>query len=127
MTNSFPHRSPSDLVVALLRGHSPLAGALTAEVTDGDAFREGLAEGARRDLAASLFGIRAASVLGLRDDADAASFASGVLICADVAARMDDCPFEHVHLLAHPGERKTVMSGKSVSVRLATGGRHSIK
>ncbi|HWV60615.1 MAG TPA: 2-dehydro-3-deoxygalactonokinase, partial [Sphingopyxis sp.] len=34
---------------ALLRGHSLLAGALTADVTDGDAFREGLAEGARRD------------------------------------------------------------------------------
>src|SRR3546814_1946765 len=53
---------------ALLRGHSLLAGALTAEVTDGDAFREGLAEGARRDLAASLFGIRAASVLGRSEE-----------------------------------------------------------
>src|SRR3546814_17307197 len=90
MTNSFPHRSPSDLVVALLRGHSLLAGALTADVIDGDAFREGLAEGARRDLAASLFGICAASVLGVRGDADAASFASGVLIGAEVAARMAD-------------------------------------
>lgn len=85
---------------ALLRGHSLLAGALTAEVTDGDAFRAGLAEGARRDLAASLFAIRAASVLGLRDDADAASFASGVLIGSDVAARMDDCAFEQIHILA---------------------------
>ncbi|AJA07320.1 2-dehydro-3-deoxygalactonokinase [Sphingopyxis fribergensis] len=85
---------------ALLRGHSLLAGSLTADVTDSEAFREGLAEGARRDLAASLFGIRAASVLGLRDDADAASFASGVLIGADVAARMDDCAFEQVHILA---------------------------
>ncbi|HET6524897.1 2-dehydro-3-deoxygalactonokinase [Sphingopyxis sp.] len=87
---------------ALLRGHSLLAGTLTADVTDGDAFREGLAEGARRDLAASLFGIRAASVLGLRNDADAASFASGVLIGSDVAARMDDCPFEQIHILADP-------------------------
>jgi 2-dehydro-3-deoxygalactonokinase len=88
---------------ALLRRHSLLAGALTADVTDGDAFREGLAEGARRDLAASLFGIRASSVLGLRDDADAASFASGVLIGSDVAARMDDCAFEQIHILADPG------------------------
>lgn len=88
---------------ALLRGHSLLAGALTADVVDGDAFREGLAEGARRDLAASLFGIRAASVLAVRGDADAASFASGVLIGADVAARMDDCPFEQIHILADPG------------------------
>lgn len=87
---------------ALLRGHSLLAGSLSADVADGDAFREGLAEGARRDLAASLFGIRAASVLGLRDDADAASFASGVLIGADVAARMDDCALEQIHILADP-------------------------
>src|SRR3546814_10879641 len=57
----------------------------------------------RSDLAASLFGIRAASVLGVRGDADAASFASGVLIGADVAARMDDCPFEQIHILADPG------------------------
>src|SRR3546814_21024487 len=57
----------------------------------------------RSDLAASLFGIRAASVLGLRDDADAASFASGVLIGADVAARMDDWPFEQIPILADPG------------------------
>ena len=87
---------------ALLRGHSLLAATLTAEVADGEAFREGLAEGARRDLAASLFGIRAASVLGLRDDADAASFASGVLIGGDVAARMSDCAFEQIHILADP-------------------------
>lgn len=88
---------------ALLRGHSLLAGSLTTEVIDGEAFREGLAEGARRDLAASLFGIRAASVLGLRDDVDAASFASGVLIGSDVAARMEDCAFEQIHILADPG------------------------
>lgn len=88
---------------ALLRGHSLLAGSLTADVADGEAFREGLAEGARRDLAASLFGIRAASVLGLRDDADAASFASGVLIGSDVAARMDNCSYEQIHILADPG------------------------
>ena len=87
---------------ALLRGYSLLAASLTAEVADGEAFREGLAEGARRDLAASLFGIRAASVLGRRDDADAASFASGVLIGSDVAARMDDCAFEQIHILADP-------------------------
>lgn len=87
---------------ALLRGHSLLAATLTAEVGLGDAFREGLAEGARRDLAASLFGIRAASLLGVRGDADAASFASGVLIGADVTARMTDCRFDQVHILADP-------------------------
>jgi 2-dehydro-3-deoxygalactonokinase len=33
-----------------------------------------------------LFGIRAAGLLGLRDDADASSYASGLLIGADCAA-----------------------------------------
>lgn len=87
---------------AMLRKHSLLAGSLGADVVDGDAFREGLAEGARRDLAASLFGIRAASVLGEREDADAASFASGLLIGSDVAARMAETPFDRVHILADP-------------------------
>jgi 2-dehydro-3-deoxygalactonokinase len=85
---------------AMLRKHSLLAGSLGADVVDGDAFREGLAEGSRRDLAASLFGIRAASVLGEREDADAASFASGVLIGSDVAVRMAETPFDRVHILA---------------------------
>jgi len=87
---------------ALLRNHSLLAGSLGFDVVDGAAFREGLAEGARRDLAASLFGIRAASVLGERADADAASFASGVLIGSDVAARLAETSFGRVHILADP-------------------------
>lgn len=85
---------------AMLRKHSLLAGSLGADVADGDAFRAGLAEGARRDLAASLFAVRAASVLGEREDADAASFASGVLIGSDVVARLAETPFERVHILA---------------------------
>lgn len=83
---------------ALLRAHSVLKGQLAAEVTPGDAFAEGVREGSRRDLAASLFGVRAASVLGLRDDTAAASYASGLLIGADVAARIS--PGTVVHLLA---------------------------
>lgn len=87
---------------ALLRGHSLLARNLAAEVADGATFREGLAEGLRRDLAASLFGVRAAALLSMRDDGDAASFASGLLIGADVAARLADTAFERVHILADP-------------------------
>ena len=87
---------------ALLRQHSLLAGQLGAEVILGDAFREGVAEGARRDLAASLFGIRAAKLLGVRDDADAASYASGLLIGADVAARLADDTHGDIHVLADP-------------------------
>ena len=85
---------------ALLRRHSVLAGQLGAEVTLGDAFRDGVADGARRDLAASLFGIRAAKLLGVRDDADAASYASGLLIGADVAARLADDAHGDIHVLA---------------------------
>ena len=75
---------------ALLRTYGLLAQQLGGEVTDGPAFRDGVAEGARQDVTASLFGIRAAGVLGLRDDRDAASFASGLLIGADVATRLAD-------------------------------------
>lgn len=83
---------------ALLRANGVLAPQLAAPVVAGDAFRDGVREGAKRDLAASLFGIRAAHVLGLRDDADAASYASGVLIGGDVAARIGGG--RDVHLVA---------------------------
>jgi 2-dehydro-3-deoxygalactonokinase len=83
---------------ALVRANGVLAPQLKAPVSAGDAFRDGVREGAKRDLAASLFGIRAAHVLGLRDDADAASFGSGVVIGSDVAARIGDG--RDVHLVA---------------------------
>lgn len=87
---------------ALLRKHGLLAAQIGGEVTRGQAFLEGVEEGRRRDLAASLFGIRAAKMLGTRDDADAASFASGVLIGADVAARLERNGHDSVHILADP-------------------------
>jgi 2-dehydro-3-deoxygalactonokinase len=49
-----------------------------------------------------LFGIRAAKLLGVRDDADAASFASGLLIGAEIAARFADKPHQVIYLLADP-------------------------
>eukprot|EP01035_Chromulina_nebulosa_P002338 gene2338-3157_t len=85
---------------ALLRGHGLLAAQLTADVTAGSAFREGVEAGKARDLAASLFGIRAAKLLGRRGDADAASYASGLLIGSDVAARTGASG--DVHVLADP-------------------------
>ncbi|WP_260599902.1 2-dehydro-3-deoxygalactonokinase [Sphingomonas endolithica] len=87
---------------SLLRKHGLLAAQLGAEVTLGDAFRAGLVEGRKRDLAASLFGIRASFMLGQRDDVDAASYASGLLIGSDVAARMAETSHEIVHVLADP-------------------------
>jgi 2-dehydro-3-deoxygalactonokinase len=88
---------------ALLRTYGLLAAQLGYEVIPGDAFRAGVTEGKRRDLGASLFGIRPAGLLGLRADADAASFASGVLIGSDVAARLAESGSDTVHVLADPG------------------------
>jgi 2-dehydro-3-deoxygalactonokinase len=85
---------------ALLRTHGLLAAQLGGAVTPGAAFLEGVEEGRRQDLAASLFGIRAAKMLGQRDDADAAAYASGLLIGSDVAARLASARHDTVHILA---------------------------
>ncbi|MET0308308.1 MAG: 2-dehydro-3-deoxygalactonokinase [Sphingomonas sp.] len=85
---------------ALLRQHGLLAAQLGGDVTPSAAFLEGVEEGRRQDLAASLFGIRAAGMLGQRDDADAASYASGLLIGSDVAARLATAGHDTVHILA---------------------------
>ncbi len=88
---------------ALLREHSLLAPQLAGEVAPGPAFADGVREGSRRDIAASLFGLRAAHLLRLREDADAAAYASGVLIGADVAARLDGRGDKAAWVLADPG------------------------
>ena len=87
---------------ALLRGHGLLAAQLGGDVAVGPAFLDGVAEGRRGDLAASLFGIRAAGMLGQRADADAASYASGLLIGSDVAVRLADAGHDVVYILADP-------------------------
>lgn len=84
----------------LLRTHGLLAAQLGAEVTPGTAFRDGVEAGKRRDLAAALFGVRAAKLLGRRTDADAASYASGLLIGSDAAARLAEP--QDVYILADP-------------------------
>lgn len=85
---------------ALLRKYGLLSSQLSDEVTLGRAFLDGVEEGRKRDLAASLFGIRAAKLLGERADTDAASFASGLLIGSDVAARLERAGHDEVHILA---------------------------
>ena len=87
---------------AMLRKYGLLSSQLTEEVTLGQAFLDGVEEGRKRDLAASLFGIRAAKLLGERADSDAASFASGLLIGSDVAARLERVGHDEVHILADP-------------------------
>lgn len=83
---------------ALLKAHGILAGMLDGAVADGSAFRDGLARGGAGDLPAALFEVRASVLLGTRAAEDAASFASGILIGADVAARRD-LAGRTVHLL----------------------------
>ncbi|HSX56583.1 MAG TPA: 2-dehydro-3-deoxygalactonokinase [Sphingomonas sp.] len=87
---------------ALLRTHGLLAAQLTGEVTANAAFRDGVETAKRRDLAASLFGIRAAKMLGTRDDAHAAAYASGLLIGSDVVARLEEAPHADVFILSGP-------------------------
>jgi len=70
---------------ALLRAHSILSDALTASVFVGPAFEAGLRDGLTSPcLGAGLFGIRARLLLGKLDRADAASWASGLLIGSDI-------------------------------------------
>lgn len=87
---------------ALLRSHGLLAAQLGGAVSADSAFMAGVEEARRRDLAASLFGIRAAKMLGMRDDAEAASYASGLLIGSDVAARLDGTNHEVAYILSGP-------------------------
>lgn len=84
---------------ALVKAHGILAGMLDGDVVNDAAFREGLARGAgARDLAVALFEVRAGVLLGTRAPTDAAAYASGILIGADVGARQD-VSGRDVHLL----------------------------
>jgi 2-dehydro-3-deoxygalactonokinase len=86
-------------IFALVRAHGVLAGMLDGTVADGAPFRRGVRRGiASQNLAASLFEVRAGVLLGRIAPADAAAFASGVLIGADVATR-EDLARRPVHLL----------------------------
>lgn len=83
---------------ALLKGEGLLAGMLDAGVADGPAFRRGVGEGAERgDLSATLFGVRAAVLLEQLSLEEAAAYASGLLIGADVGPRLTQGT---VHILA---------------------------
>ena len=86
-------------VFALLRAHGILAGMLDGAVTDGAAFRRGLRRGiASQNLAATLFEVRAGVLLERLAPSEAAAYASGILIGADVATR-EDLGRRPVHVL----------------------------
>lgn len=104
----------------LLRASGLLAAQLGGDVTLGDAFLAGVEEAKRRDLAASLFGIRAGKMLGARDDADAASYASGLLIGSDVAARLSEHDDGQLFILAGPELSELYVAAISAHGRAAT-------
>ncbi|HVF93701.1 MAG TPA: 2-dehydro-3-deoxygalactonokinase [Sphingomonas sp.] len=83
---------------ALLKNHALIGAAMTGEVTAGPAFNDGVARSAAGDLTTALFGVRPASLLGVRDDADAAAYVSGLLIGSDCRAHV--AAGQAVHLLA---------------------------
>ncbi len=84
---------------ALLRDSSILAPNLQEPVEPGEAFLAGVAKGLERDLSAELFGIRSVAVLG-RAESGRSSFASGLLIGAEVAGRLAEYPAETAFILA---------------------------
>ncbi|SDM71307.1 2-keto-3-deoxygalactonate kinase [Methylobacterium phyllostachyos] len=84
---------------ALLRGHGIMAGMLDGAVSDGAPFRRGLRRGiASSNIAATLFEVRAGLLLDRLAPSEAAAYASGVLIGADVATQ-EDLKRRPVHLL----------------------------
>jgi 2-dehydro-3-deoxygalactonokinase len=85
---------------ALLKAHALIGAAMAAPVAPGAAFLDGVARAGEGDWLAALFGVRPASLLGLRDDADAASYVSGLLIGSDVRAQV--AAGETAHVLADP-------------------------
>jgi 2-dehydro-3-deoxygalactonokinase len=87
---------------ALLKNHSILARQLTHPVEANAAFHEGVEDAGRSQLLTNLFQVRAATLMGLRQDADAASYCSGLLIGTDVAAQMAATDHTVVYLLADP-------------------------
>ena len=84
----------------LLKRDSVLAEMLAGDVSPRCAFREGVERGKGAvDLTVALFRIRAACLLGELDRSDAPSFASGLLIGAEIGAQ-GDLAGREVHLLS---------------------------
>ncbi|MEE7503008.1 2-dehydro-3-deoxygalactonokinase [Methylobacterium mesophilicum] len=75
---------------ALFRAHGILAGMLDGAVEDGTAFRAGIRRGlASGNLAATLFEVRSGLLLDRLAPEEAAPYASGILVGADLGTRAD--------------------------------------
>lgn len=87
-------------LLALLRAQGTLSAMVRGPVAPGEAFLSGVEHGlSGRDLIATLFEVRARVLLGGLAAADASSFASGLLIGADIASAAIT-PGESIHLVA---------------------------
>jgi len=104
---------------ALLRAHSILSDALTAPVSVGPQFDAGVRDGrTSRCLGAALFGIRAGLLLGRLEQADAASWASGLLIGSDIGFGLRlSAPDGPIAVLGDPRLTKLYASALRLSAR----------
>lgn len=104
----------------LLREHSILADLLAAPVKIGAAFEAGARHGlAHDDLTAELFSVRARCLLGKADPADAASYASGLLIGSDVRIGLSSAPPGEVAVLGRPELTRLFAAALAVAGREA--------
>lgn len=88
---------------SLLKAHSILSDLLQGQVEANDPFKQGVDRAFAEDaLPADLFGVRAAVLLGQMKKEDAASYASGLLIGADVCIGLAAPGGAEVHVMGRP-------------------------
>jgi 2-dehydro-3-deoxygalactonokinase len=86
----------------LLREHSILSDLLGGDAAPDEAFRSGVRTGLSSDAQAELFAVRARVLLGAAPREDAASYASGLLIGADVRIGLGQNGGEPVIVMGRP-------------------------
>ena len=88
---------------SLLRDHSILSDLLQGKVEANEAFKDGASLALNDDaLPADLFGVRARVLLGQAKKEDAASYASGLLIGADVRIGLSVPTGAQIHVMGRP-------------------------
>ena len=97
---------------SLLKNHSILSDLLSREVETGDAFREGILAGlSSGGLTSDLFSVRASVLLGRSRAEDAASFASGLLIGADLRIGLAIAADAEIIIMGRPELTRLYVAG----------------
>jgi 2-dehydro-3-deoxygalactonokinase len=105
---------------SLLKDHSILSDLLQGPVEANDAFRQGAGDALDDSaLPADLFGIRARVLLGQMKKEDAASYASGLLIGADVRIGLAVPTGARVHLIGRSDLTRLYAAAIAVADRQA--------